>query len=124
MATLKDQTEISAKIRTPGEQIAAFCRRHQIRWLALFGSVLRDDFRPDSHVDVLIDFEPEAEPGLIGFISLLSHQLAAVYGVPTMLGKSAAQSRQRSVILDEAQWGTIQARNNPQSRQSRACGNP
>ena len=45
MATLKDQTEISAKIRTPGEQIAAFCRRHQIRWLALFGSVLRDDFR-------------------------------------------------------------------------------
>jgi uncharacterized protein len=39
------------------ERLAAFCRRHHIRKLALFGSVLRDDFRPDSDIDVLIDFE-------------------------------------------------------------------
>ena len=39
-------------------EIAAFCRRHHIRMLALFGSVLRDDFRPDSDVDVLVQFEP------------------------------------------------------------------
>ncbi len=43
------------------ERVAEFCRRHHIRWLALFGSVLRDDFGPDSDVDVLVRFEPEGE---------------------------------------------------------------
>ena len=42
----------------PKDEIAAFCRRHHIRKLSLFGSVLRDDFRPDSDVDVLVEFEP------------------------------------------------------------------
>ena len=45
--------------------IAAFCRRHHIRRLAVFGSALRDDFRPDSDVDLLVEFEPEHTPGLI-----------------------------------------------------------
>jgi predicted nucleotidyltransferase len=40
------------------ERLAAFCRRHHIRKLAFFGSVLRDDFRPDSDVDVLVEFDP------------------------------------------------------------------
>lgn len=53
-----------AHIDIPKEQIAAFCRRHHIRKLALFGSVLRDDFRPDSDVDVLVEFEPGHVPGL------------------------------------------------------------
>jgi predicted nucleotidyltransferase len=44
------------------EQVAAFCRRHHIRSLSLFGSVLRDDFRPDSDVDVLVEFEPGKAP--------------------------------------------------------------
>ena len=46
------------------DEIAAFCRRHQIRRLSLFGSILRDDFRPESDVDVLVEFEPGATPGL------------------------------------------------------------
>lgn len=46
------------------EALADFCRRHQIRRLSLFGSVLRDDFRPDSDVDVLVEFEPEARVSL------------------------------------------------------------
>jgi predicted nucleotidyltransferase len=41
------------------------CRRHHIRRLSLFGSVLRDDFRPDSDVDLLVEFEPEHVPGFI-----------------------------------------------------------
>ena len=49
--------------------IAEFCGRHHIRRLALFGSVLRADFRPDSDVDVLIEFEPGHTPGF-GFIGL------------------------------------------------------
>jgi hypothetical protein len=52
-------TSSRARIDLPREQIADFCRRHHIRWLALFGSVLRDDFRPDSDVDVLVEFESE-----------------------------------------------------------------
>ena len=45
------------------ERLAAFCRRHHIRKLAFFGSVLRDDFRPDSDVDVLVEFDPEFAVG-------------------------------------------------------------
>jgi predicted nucleotidyltransferase len=49
--------------------VAAFCRRHHITQLALFGSVLRDDFRPDSDVDVLVEFQPGHVPGL-DFVSI------------------------------------------------------
>jgi len=49
----------------PSERIADSCRRHHIRKLSLFGSVLRDDFRPDSDVDVLVEFEEGKSPGLI-----------------------------------------------------------
>ena|SRR3989338_2720562 len=56
---------MSAKIPVDRQKIAEFCQRHCIRKLALFGSVLRDDFRPDSDVDVLVEFEPGATPGLI-----------------------------------------------------------
>jgi predicted nucleotidyltransferase len=55
---------MSPKIEFPEEEIAAFCRRHRIRRLALFGSVLRDDFTPDSDVDVLVEFEPGTRVGL------------------------------------------------------------
>jgi hypothetical protein len=45
------------------DAIADFCRRHHIRKLSLYGSVLRDDFRPDSDIDVLVEFEPGCELG-------------------------------------------------------------
>ena len=51
-------------VEIPQEKIAELCRRHHIRKLSLFGSVLRDDFAPDSDVDVLVEFEPEHVPGL------------------------------------------------------------
>ena len=51
-------TEGRVRIDVPHERIADFCRRHHIRRLAFFGSVLRDDFRPHSDVDVLVEFEP------------------------------------------------------------------
>ena len=56
-----------AQIAIPRERVAAFCRRHHIRRLSLFGSVLRSDFRPDSDVDVLVEFEPGYVPGLAFF---------------------------------------------------------
>ena len=56
-----------AQIVIPTEPLAEFCRRHHIQRLALFGSVLRDDFRPDSDIDVLVEFEQGHAPGLAFF---------------------------------------------------------
>jgi predicted nucleotidyltransferase len=60
---------MSPHISVDREAISAFCRRHHIVRLALFGSVLRDDFRPDSDVDVLVEFQPGHVPGL-RFVSI------------------------------------------------------
>lgn len=57
-------------IRLPLEAIESFCRKWQIREMSLFGSVLRDDFTPESDVDVLVTFEPEARWSLWDFIDL------------------------------------------------------
>ena len=55
---------MSPRISIDRDAISAFCRRHHIARLALFGSVLRDDFRADSDVDVLVEFQPGHVPGL------------------------------------------------------------
>ncbi len=55
---------MSTQIHIPREEIEAFCRRNHIQRLALFGSVLREDFGPESDVDVLVEFEPGARVGL------------------------------------------------------------
>ncbi|MHB0879107.1 MAG: nucleotidyltransferase family protein, partial [Anaerolineae bacterium] len=52
------------RIDVQAEELAVFCRRHHIRRLALFGSILREDFGPESDIDVLVEFEPEHVPGL------------------------------------------------------------
>ena len=57
-------------IDVTNQELAAFCRRHHIRRLAFFGSVLREDFTPGSDVDVLVEFEPGTRIGLIGFAGI------------------------------------------------------
>ncbi|MDD5398060.1 MAG: nucleotidyltransferase family protein [Dehalococcoidia bacterium] len=52
-----------SNVEVPRSKLATFCRRHHIKRLSFFGSVLRDDFRPDSDVDVLVEFEPGHTPG-------------------------------------------------------------
>jgi uncharacterized protein len=69
---------MKAQITLPHDQIDEFCQKYHIRRLALFGSVLRDDFGPDSDVDVLVDFEKGHTPGLIRLAGMeieLSHLL-------------------------------------------------
>ncbi len=66
-------------IVVPRDQIADFCRRNHIRWLALFGSAVRDDFRPDSDVDVLVEFEPEHRVGLIRMAGI-ERELSEIVG--------------------------------------------
>jgi len=60
-------TSSRARIQIPRDRIVEFCRRNHIRRLALFGSVLRDDFTPASDVDVLVEFEPGKTPGFAFF---------------------------------------------------------
>jgi predicted nucleotidyltransferase len=52
------------RVNIPKDKVADFCREHHIRKLALFGSVLREDFQDQSDVDVLVEFEPGHVPGL------------------------------------------------------------
>lgn len=67
------------RIPIPSDSIAALCRRHRIRHLSLFGSVLRDDFRPESDVDVLVEFEPDAQVGLFTLMDI-QDELATLLG--------------------------------------------
>lgn len=62
-------------------ELAEICRRYHVRELALFGSILRDDYRDESDIDVLVEFEPDAP---IGFIALQDFQeeLAELFGRP------------------------------------------
>ncbi len=57
-------------IKLPKEKIAAFCRKHHIAKLSVFGSALSDDFGPASDVDFLVEFEPGHVPGLIGLAGM------------------------------------------------------
>lgn len=54
----------------PKGEIAQFCQRHYIRKLSLFGSVLRDDFTPESEIDFLVEFEPGKTPGYFKIVSM------------------------------------------------------
>ncbi len=54
-------------INFPSAEIAAFCQRHRVRRLSVFGSILTDAFVPESDIDMLVEFETDATPGMIGF---------------------------------------------------------
>jgi predicted nucleotidyltransferase len=92
----------SRKVDIPQDKIADFCRRHRIRKLALFGSVLRDDFTDDSDIDVMVEFEPGTAVGL-NFFSM-ERELSSLLGrkvdlnTPGFLGKHF-----RDQILSEAE---------------------
>jgi len=91
-----------AKIKLPKKRIVDFCRRHNVRRLALFGSVLGEDFAPDSDVDILIEFEPGTRIGLRFFA--LQDELSQIVGrkvdlnTPGFLGKYF-----RERVMEEAE---------------------
>ena len=68
---------MKARVELDKEKIADFCRKRHIRRLALFGSALRPDFRPDSDIDLLVEFEPGHTPGLFG-IARMERELSAL----------------------------------------------
>ena len=83
-------------------QLAGFCQRHGIRRLAVFGSVLRDDFAPHSDIDVLVEFEPGRTPGLAFFA--MQDELSGLFHRVVDLHTPASLSRYfRDQVLSEAE---------------------
>ncbi len=66
-------------IEIPREKIGMFCRANGIRRLALFGSILRDDFNPESDVDVLVEFQPGVRVGYLA-IARMARELTVILG--------------------------------------------
>ena len=99
---------MSPQIVIDRERLARFCRQHHIRKLALFGSVLREDFRPDSDVDVLVEFEPGHRVGLAFF--QIQEDLSKMLGRNVDLSTPAFLSRYfRDAVMQEAQAQYVQA---------------
>ena len=93
---------IDRRIQISRQKVADFCRRHHIRRLSLFGSVLRDDFGPDSDVDVLVEFEPGQTPGFAFFT--MEDELSGILGRKVDLNTPMFLSRYfRDEVLREAE---------------------
>lgn len=95
------------RLGTPSEKIAEFCRRWRIAEFALFGSILREDFRPDSDVDVLVTFASDAEWSLLDHVRM-EQELASFFGREANLVSRRAVNRsenwiRRREILNTAQ---------------------
>ena len=91
-----------ARISIPKDRIAEFCVRNRVRRLSLFGSVLREDFGPDSDVDILVEFEPGTRIGLIR-LSGLEIELGNIVGRKVDLNTPGFLSKYyRDQILTEA----------------------
>lgn len=102
-------TSRRARIDLPQEGIDEFCRRHHIRRLAFFGSVLRDDFTPSSDVDVLVEFEPGKTPGFAFFS--MEEELSRILGRRVDLNTPNSLSKYfRDEVLAEAEELYVQAR--------------
>lgn len=92
----------SPALSIPQAELESFCRRNHVRRLALFGSALRDDFRPDSDVDVLVEFEAGQTPGLAFFG--MQEQLATLLGRKVDLNTPQCLSKYfRDQVLTEAE---------------------
>jgi predicted nucleotidyltransferase len=93
---------MSLQIPIDHTRLADFCRRHHVIRLAFFGSVLRSDFRPDSDVDVLYEFEPGHEPGWN--VCDIEDELSAILGRKAdMVPLKYINPRLRDTLLAECQ---------------------
>ncbi len=98
---------MNPQLSIPKDRLAEFCRTHGICRLAVFGSALREDFGPDSDIDLLVEFAPDRTPGLFGIVRM-ENELSELFGRDVDLVTRAAieTSRnyiRRSAILESAQ---------------------
>lgn len=98
---------VTTNIDLPMEKIAEFCRRWQIKELALFGSVLREDFRPDSDIDLLVTFAPGASRSLFNHVDMqdeLTSMLGRKVDLVSRHGVERSENlRRRREILETAE---------------------
>jgi predicted nucleotidyltransferase len=97
-------TTMASRLPIDRQALSLYCRRHHVRRLALFGSVLRDDFRPDSDVDVLVEFDPAHVPGFIA-LSAMEAELSSLFaGHPVdLVTERFLNRRMRQRVLDRAE---------------------
>ncbi|MFN3919517.1 MAG: nucleotidyltransferase family protein, partial [Methylohalobius sp.] len=90
-------------IQIPQAELAALCRRYRVKRLSLFGSVTREDFGPQSDVDVLVEFEPDAAVGFLT-LSRLARELAEILGRPVdLVPRAGLKPAIRDAILRQEQ---------------------
>ena len=92
---------MSAHIQIPRSQIDSFCRRCLVSELALFGSVVREDFGPDSDVDVLIQFQPQARHTLLD-MARMEEEVRQIFGRDVDLVERSAVEQSRNHFRREA----------------------
>jgi len=93
----RDVRTVKLPIAVPGDRIADFCTRWQVRELALFGSVVRGDFRLDSDVDVLVSFAPDARRSLFDLVRM-EQELETILGREVDLVERRAVERAENYI--------------------------
>jgi hypothetical protein len=91
------------QIKLPTAELAELCRRYRIRQLALFGSVLGGDFGPESDVDVLVDFDPDAHIGFMA-LSQIQRELSVLLERPVdLVPKDGLKAKIREAVLSSAE---------------------
>ncbi len=96
------------RIKVPRKKLAEFCQKNHIKKLAFFGSVLREDFGPNSDIDVLVEFEPGKTPGFAFFD--MQQELAEILGRKVDLNTPGFLSKYfRDEVLREAKVEYVRA---------------
>jgi len=98
-----DAASRAHKLTIPRERVAEFCRRHRVRWLALFGSAVRNDLKLDSDVDVLVEFEPGAAVGMMALVEM-QEELTTLFQRPVdLVPKDGLKRVIRDTVLASAE---------------------
>jgi uncharacterized protein len=107
MTTLQLNSRLQFRLGITPEQLAEFCQRWQVSELALFGSVLRDDFSLDSDIDVLVSYRPTAKRGLLEKIRMQEEFSSLLHRDVDLVSKKAIEQSQnwlrRKNILDSSE---------------------
>ena len=90
---------VAQEVELPMAEIMALCSRYRVRELALFGSVLRDDFRADSDIDMLVEFAPDAEVGFMTLAGMARELSVLLHRKVDLVPKAGLKQRIRREVL-------------------------
>lgn len=91
------ESSVAERIKVEPKTLEAFCRRWKVRQLALYGSILRDDFRPNSDIDALVTFAPDALWNLFEIVQM-QREMKEIFGRDVDLAERPAVERSRNYI--------------------------